>query len=84
MPDDLARGLLRRAHLAPLVARLGKRGQPPAHSPKCVSMYGGRPGRGPTGTSVVGTDVAERRNLIMVNPAPGDAFHHPQTSRPTR
>jgi hypothetical protein len=75
MPDDLApRGYYDGLIARSLITAWARRDQPTGSKPEMlVHVWRGDEARIALqeASRFVGTDVAERRNLIMVNPAPG-------------
>jgi gentisate 1,2-dioxygenase len=78
MPDDLApRGFYEKLTARSLMAGWSRREQPAASkSEMYVHVWRAAEARAALqeASRFVGTDVAERRNLIMVNPAPGNTY----------
>jgi gentisate 1,2-dioxygenase len=78
MPDDLApRGFYEGLTARSLMAGWARREHPTgSKSNMCVHVWRAAEARAALqeASRFVGTDVAERRNLIMVNPAPGNTY----------
>ena len=87
MPDDLAEGAFAKGSSLATCWRVGQDASSlPGRSQRCASTYGAADAQAALqeARQFMGTDVAERRILIMVNPAPGnDARDRRRSSNPT-